>query len=123
MDSSSGGRLCFPAVHSQVLAPTGVAVPSHFARPYVVNVPDGSNGGVESSRKWGRQSLDLNAGPLGLDVDSRDETSSLVSRQLSVSGSSALADEQSRIYQVSGGGVLKRKEPEGGWDGYKHSWQ
>ncbi|KAJ4826326.1 hypothetical protein Tsubulata_042413 [Turnera subulata] len=117
VDSSSGGRLCFPAVHSQVLTPTGVAVPSHYPRPYVVSLPDGSSsGGAESSRKWGRQSLDLNAGPLGPDIEGRDETSSLMSRQLSVASSPALADEQSRMYQVAGGGVLKRKEPEGGWE-------
>uniref|UniRef100_A0A6N2KKE0 Uncharacterized protein n=1 Tax=Salix viminalis TaxID=40686 RepID=A0A6N2KKE0_SALVM len=109
-----------PAIPSQVLAPT-TAIPSHYPRPsFVVNFPDGnSNGGVESSRKWGRQGLDLNAGPLGPDAEGRDETSSLVSRQLSVASSQALAEEQTRMYQLATGSLLKRKEPEGGWDGYK----
>ncbi|CAK7328965.1 unnamed protein product, partial [Dovyalis caffra] len=124
MDSSSGGRLCFPAMPSQVLAPA-TAMTSHFPRPsYVVNLPDGnSNGGAESSRKWGRQGLDLNAGPLALDTEGREETS-LVSRQLSVASSPALTEEQSRMYQLASGSLLKRKEPEGGWEGYKQSsWQ
>ncbi|XP_037494387.1 uncharacterized protein LOC105640420 isoform X2 [Jatropha curcas] len=124
VDSSSGGRLCFPAMHSQVLAPAG-AVPSHYPRPFVVSLPDSNNNGsVESSRKWGRQGLDLNSGPLGPDIDVRDETSTLASRQLSVASSQALAEEQSRMYQVAAGGLLKRKEPDGGWEGYKQSsWQ
>jgi hypothetical protein len=120
MDSSSGGRLCFPATPSQVLGPA-TAIHSHYPRPsYVVNFPDGnSNGGAESSRKWGRQGLDLNAGPLGPDAEGRDETSSLVSRQLSVASSQALTEEQSRMYHLATGSLLKRKEPEGGWEGYK----
>ncbi|GAV81019.1 BAH domain-containing protein/Med26 domain-containing protein [Cephalotus follicularis] len=124
MDSVSGGRLCFPPAHSQLLGPSG-AVPSHYQRPYIVSLPDGSNiGGIESSRKWGvRQGLDLNAGPGGPDVDVRDETSALALRQLSVASSQAVAEEQARIFQVPGA-VLKRKDPEGGWDGYKQStWQ
>ncbi|XVF12130.1 hypothetical protein REPUB_Repub08aG0088100 [Reevesia pubescens] len=123
VDSSLGGRLCFPPVHSQLLGPAG-AVPSHYPRPYVVSLPDGSNNsGADSGRKWGRQGLDLNAGPGGPDIEGRDETTPLASRQLSVSSSQALAEEQARMYQVPGG-VLKRKEPEGGWDGYKQSsWQ
>ncbi|XP_021592771.1 uncharacterized protein LOC110600267 isoform X2 [Manihot esculenta] len=123
-DSSSGGRLCFPAMHSQVLAPAG-AVPSHYPRPFVVSLLDNNNNGsTESSRKWGRHGLDLNAGPLGPDMEGRDETSSLASRQLSVASSQALAEEQSRMFQVAGGSVLKRKEPDGGWESYKQSsWQ
>ncbi|XP_050225220.1 uncharacterized protein LOC126674760 isoform X2 [Mercurialis annua] len=124
VDSSSGGRLCFPAVHSQVLAPAG-AVPSQYTRPFVVSFPDSNNNaGTESSRKWGRQGLDLNAGPLGLDMEGRDETPSIVARQLSVANSLGLANEQARIYQVAGGGISKRKEPENGWEGYKQpSWR
>ncbi|XVF50283.1 hypothetical protein PTKIN_Ptkin04bG0083800 [Pterospermum kingtungense] len=118
VDSSPGGRLCFPP-NSQLLGPAAT-VSSHYPRPYVISVPDSSNNGVsESVRKWGRQGLDLNAGPGGPDIEGRDETT-LASRQLSVA---ALAEEQARMYQVPGG-VLKRKEPEGGWDGYKQSsWQ
>ncbi|KAL5747256.1 hypothetical protein ACOSP7_024256 [Xanthoceras sorbifolium] len=123
MDSSSGGRVCFPAVNSQLIGPAG-AVPSHYPRPYVVSLPDGSNSAsAESSWKWGRQGLDLNAGPGVPDIEGRDETSPLVPRQLSVAGSQALAEEQARMYQMAGG-VLKRKEPEGGWDGYNRpSWR
>ncbi|KAK8599605.1 hypothetical protein V6N13_077520 [Hibiscus sabdariffa] len=121
-DSSSGGRFCFPPVHSQLLGPAG-AVPSHYPRPPYVSLPDCNNSGAESGRKWGRQGLDLNAGPGGPDIEGRDETAPLASRHLSVASSQALAEEQARMYQLPGG-VLKRKEPEGGWDGYKQSsWQ
>jgi hypothetical protein len=123
VDSSSAAKVCFPAVHTQFLGPAG-AVSSHYPRPYVVSFPDGnSNSSAESSRKWGRQGLDLNAGPGGLELEGRDESSPLPPRQLSVASSQAIADEQARMYQVAGGAV-KRKEPEGGWDAYKQSpWQ
>ncbi|KAF5476853.1 hypothetical protein F2P56_003545 [Juglans regia] len=122
VDSSSVGKVCYPAVHTQFLGPAG-AVSSHFPRPYVVSYPDSSNNSSgESSRKWGRHALDLNAGPGGQDIEGREETS-LPPRQLSVASSQFIANEQARMYQVAGG-VLKRKEPEGGWDGYKQSpWQ
>ncbi|WCJ36354.1 BAH domain TFIIS helical bundle-like domain [Euphorbia peplus] len=126
VDSTSGGRICFPAVHSQVLGPPPGAVQSHYTRPFLVGLPDSNNRGApESSRKWGRQGLDLNTGPLSPDREGRDETSSsLASRQLSVANSQAIAEEQSRMFQVAGGAVLKRKEPDGGWEGYKQSpWQ
>ncbi|XP_011028605.1 PREDICTED: uncharacterized protein LOC105128577 [Populus euphratica] len=123
VDSSSGGRLCFPTVPSQVVAQVGV-VSSHYPRPYAVNLADSNNNGaVESSRKWVRQGLDLNAGPLGADIEGRNETSALASRQLAVASSQAHAEELSRMYQATSGGY-KRKEPEGGWDVYKQSsWQ
>ncbi|KAG7951748.1 hypothetical protein I3843_12G024300 [Carya illinoinensis] len=116
-DSSSGGKVCFSAVHPQFLGPAG-AVSSHYPRPYV-SFPDGSNNSSgESSSKWGRRVLDLNAGPGSLDIEGRDEAS-LPPRQ----PSGASADGQAMIYPMAGG-VLKRKEPEGGWDGYKQSsWQ
>ncbi|KAJ0236386.1 Bromo adjacent homology (BAH) domain-containing protein [Hirschfeldia incana] len=122
MDSSSSGRLCFPPVNSQMLGP-GVAIPSNYPRPYVVNLPN-SNGGVadsNNSAKWLRSGLDLNSGPGGHETDGREEAA-LVQRQLSSSGSLPLKDE-ARMYQMSGG-TLKRKEPDSGWDGYKQSsWQ
>ncbi|KAL6178178.1 hypothetical protein ACLB2K_049697 [Fragaria x ananassa] len=60
---SSAGRLCIPNVRSQLLGP-GNMIPSNYPRPYLINVPDGSNNNsAENSRKWGRQGLDLNAGP------------------------------------------------------------
>ncbi|KAE8694551.1 39S ribosomal protein L47 [Hibiscus syriacus] len=120
---SSAGRLPFPTVHSQLLGPAS-AVPFHFPRPYIVNLPDGSNSsGAESGRKWGRQGPDLNAGLSGSNIEGRDETTPLVPRQLSVAGSLSPAEEQARMY-LAPGGIFKRKEPEGGWDGYKQSsWQ
>ncbi|XP_021591967.1 uncharacterized protein LOC110599722 isoform X1 [Manihot esculenta] len=124
VDSSSGGRLCFPMVHSQVLAPAG-AVPSHYPRPFVVSVQDNSNISCsKSSRKWGRQGLDLNSGPLGPDLEGRDEPAAVASKKLSVASSQAITEEQSRMFQVAGSGILKRKEPEGRWEGCKQSsWQ
>ncbi|KAE8709626.1 39S ribosomal protein L47 [Hibiscus syriacus] len=115
-DSSSGGRFCFPPVHLQLLGPAG-AVPSHYPRPpYVVSLPDGSyNSGAEGGKKWGRQGLDLNAGPGGPDIEGRDETAPLASRHLSVGSSLALAEEQARMYNVSGG-VLERSLREDGMD-------
>lgn len=126
LDSSSAGGLCFPAVPSQLVGAAS-AVSSHYPRPYVISLPDGStNGGGESSRRWVRQGLDLNAGPGGTEMDGRDERLSSASRQLSVTSSQTLAEEQMRMYQVAGA-ALKRKEPEGGWDAdrfsYKQPWQ
>nr|KYP52877.1 hypothetical protein KK1_025263 [Cajanus cajan] len=119
---TSGNRLCFPAVNSQLMGPAGTVSP-HYPRHFVVGLSEGSNSGsAETSRKWARQGLDLNAGPGGSDIEGRDETSSLQSRQLSVASSQALAEEHARI-QLSGS-VRKRKEPDGGWDGYNQSsWQ
>ncbi|KAJ1387166.1 Transcription elongation factor, TFIIS/CRSP70, N-terminal, sub-type [Sesbania bispinosa] len=121
--STPGSRLCFPAVNSQLMGPAGT-VSSHYPRPYVVGLPDGSNSSssAETSRKWARQGLDLNAGPGGSDIEGRDESSSLPSRQLSVACSQAIAEEHARIQLA--GSVHKRKEPDSGWDGYKQSsWQ
>ncbi|KAE9467355.1 hypothetical protein C3L33_00732, partial [Rhododendron williamsianum] len=115
MDSSSSGRLSFPTVNSQSLGPVS-AVSSQYPRPYVVSLPDGSSDvGIDNSRKWMRQGLDLNAGPGNVDAEGRDETMAFASRQLSVARSQALAEEQARMYQQVAGGVFKRKEPEG-WD-------
>ncbi|KAI4336105.1 hypothetical protein L6164_014675 [Bauhinia variegata] len=123
VDSMSGGRLCFPGVNSQLIGPAGT-VSSQYPRPYVVSLTDGSNSSsAESSRKWGRQGLDLNAGPGGPDIEGRDENSPLVPRQLSVAGSKALAEEQARMFQLAGS-IPKRKEPDSGWESYEQpSWQ
>ncbi|XP_050376347.1 uncharacterized protein LOC126793771 [Argentina anserina] len=120
---SSAGRICIPTVRSQLLGP-GNMIPSNYPRPFVVNVPDGnSNSSAENSRKWGRQGLDLNAGPGGPDLEGRDMTSPLAPWQFSVASSQTLAEEQARMFQMPGG-TFKRKEPEGGWDGYKQpSWK
>ncbi|KAL2459404.1 BAH domain [Forsythia ovata] len=125
VDSSSGGRLFTAPVTSQFLGHVG-AVSSQFPRPYLVSLP-GGGGGLDNNRKWGRPGLDLNAGPGAVDMEGREEMLPLASRQLSVARSQALAEEQARMLSVSGG-ILKRKEPEGGWDNesirYKQSsWQ
>ncbi|KAM7471333.1 hypothetical protein LguiA_009516 [Lonicera macranthoides] len=128
MDSSSGGRICFPATNnSQLQGPA--AGSSQYPRPYMVsNLQDGSsNGGMENNRKWSRQGLDLNAGPGGPDIEGRDETFCLPSRQHSFASQQALVEEQARMLQMAGG-LHKRKEPDGGWDTegirYKQSsWQ
>ncbi|KAF5203228.1 Bah domain [Thalictrum thalictroides] len=129
LDSSSTAGLCFPAVPSQLVgAAAASAVSSHYPRPYVISLPDGStNGMAENSRRWVRQGLDLNAGPAGTDIEGRDERLPSASRQFSGASSQTLAEEQMRMFQAAGAG-LKRKEPEGGWDterfSYKQpSWQ
>lgn len=88
-----------------------------------MSISYGSNSAsAESSSKWGRQVLDLNAGPGVPDIEGRNETPSFVPRQLSVAGAQVLLEDQARMYQIAGG-HLKRREPEGGWDGYKRpSW-
>ena len=127
VDSTPGGPLCFPGIPSQLIGPAGVA-PQLYPRPFVMGLPgSASNAGAEN-RKWGSQGLDLNAGPGGTDAERRDERLPPALRQLPVAGSQSLAEEQLKMYQVAGG-VLKRKEPDGGWDaadrfGYKQpSWQ
>ncbi|KAH1201645.1 hypothetical protein GmHk_17G048295 [Glycine max] len=122
VDTTSGGRLCFPAVNSQLIGSVG-NVSVHYPRPYVVSLPDGSNSSsAENCRRRTRQGLDLNAGP-GSNLEGRDDSSPLVPRQLSVASSQAQLEEQARIFHLSSD-VLKRKEPDGGWDGYKQtSWQ
>jgi len=127
VDSSSGAPSCFSAIPSQLVGPAGAVSSSHYARPYVVSLPEGSTvAGSESSRKWGRQVLDLNAGPGGADIDVKDDRLSSASRQLPITSSHAFMEEQARMYQMSGGG-MKRKERDGGsWDErfYKQpSWQ
>ncbi|XP_057982957.1 uncharacterized protein LOC131167908 isoform X2 [Malania oleifera] len=112
-DSSSGGPLCFPAIPSQLVGPAGL-VSSHYPRPYVMNLAGGTSNVVTESKRWGGQGLDLNAGPGTTDVERRDERMPL--RQLPVASSQAMVDEQLKMYQQVAGGVLKRKEPDGGWD-------
>ncbi|CAA2956598.1 BAH domain [Olea europaea subsp. europaea] len=115
VDSSSGGRLFTTPGNSQFLGHGG-AVSPQLPRPFLVNLPDSSsNGSLDNNRKWGRPGLDLNAGPGAVDIEGREEMLPLASRQLSVASSQALLEEQARILSVPGG-ILKRKEPEGGWD-------
>ncbi|KAK9272523.1 hypothetical protein L1049_002896 [Liquidambar formosana] len=126
VDSSSGGAPGFHAIPSQLVGPASV-VPSHYPRPYVMGFPGGTSNVGPESRKWGGQGLDLNAGPGGSDIERRDDRLPSALRQLPVAGSQAPADEQLKMYQVPSG-VLKRREPDGGWDAadrfYKQpSWQ
>ncbi|KAL9170770.1 hypothetical protein ABFS82_04G168100 [Erythranthe guttata] len=114
-DSASGPRLFVPSVNSQYLGPVG-SVTSQFQRPYVVSLPEmNNNGGLESNIKWVRQGLDLNTGPEAVESAGRGDMWPLSSGQHSGPSSQALAEEQARMFSVSGG-ILKRKEPEGGWD-------
>ncbi|KAI9078070.1 hypothetical protein K1719_039995 [Acacia pycnantha] len=128
MDSSTAGGLCFPTMPSQLVGAGGV-VSSNFPRPYVMSLPGGTSNMIPESRKWGGQSLDLNSGPGGSDTERRDDRLPSGLKQPPVSSSQALMEEQMKMFQVAGG-VLKRKEPDGGWDGadrynsYKQpSWQ
>lgn len=128
MDSSTAGGLCFPTMPSQLVGPGGV-ISSNFPRPYVMSLPGGTSNVMPENRKWGGQALDLNSGPGSADTERRDDRLSSGLRQPPVSSSQALMEEQMKMFQVAGG-VLKRKEPDGGWDGadrfnsYKQpSWQ
>ncbi|XP_057785628.1 uncharacterized protein LOC131003164 [Salvia miltiorrhiza] len=126
-DASSGTRLFAPPVNSQLLGPVG-AISSQFQRPFMVGLPDNSsNSGLENSRKWGRQGLDLNAGPGAVEGDVREDNLPHSSSQHSVINSHVQAEEQARLYPASAN-ILKRAEPDGGWDKenfrYKQSsWQ
>ncbi|KAL0318417.1 UNVERIFIED_CONTAM: hypothetical protein Sangu_1997900 [Sesamum angustifolium] len=70
-DSSSGAKLFAPPVNSQLLGSVG-AISSQFQRPYMVSLPDSSSNGLENNRKWGRQGLDLNAGPGAVESEVRE---------------------------------------------------
>ncbi|KAL3655350.1 hypothetical protein CASFOL_001136 [Castilleja foliolosa] len=114
-DPSSGARIFSPPVNSQYLGPVG-NVASQFQRPYVVGLPGVSNnGGLNSNRKWARQGLDLNAGPGNMENEVKEEMLPYSSGQRSVASFQALAEEQARMFSVSGG-ILKRREPDDGWD-------
>lgn len=124
VDSSSGGSY-FPQIPSPLMGAPG-AVTSSYARPYMISLPEGSSvGGSDSTRKWGRHGLDLNAGPGNAEEVKDDRVPS--TRQMHAASSQGFIDDHSRLYQVSGG-VLKRKEPDGGWEPERYtfkqpSWQ
>ncbi|KAK1292225.1 hypothetical protein QJS10_CPB17g00572 [Acorus calamus] len=120
MGTSSGGGACFPTISSQLVGP-GTAVSTHYPRPYLISPSEGSSG--VSDHKWGRQGLDLNAGPGSMDAEGRDDRLPTVRQQLSVAGSQTFVEEQGRIYQVVGGAGSKRKEPEGGWDAERFTYK
>lgn len=126
MDSSTVGGLCFPTMPSQPVGPGGV-VSSSYPRPYVMSLPGGTSNVISDSRKWGSQSLDLNSGPGGTDTERRDDRLPSGLRQMSVPNSQASMEDHLKMFPMAG--ALKRKEPDGGWDGterlsYKQpSWQ
>ncbi|KAL6549384.1 hypothetical protein OROHE_008501 [Orobanche hederae] len=126
-DPSSGARIYRPPVNSHYVGPAGI-VPSQFQRPYVVGLADVSNnGGLNSNKKWGRHGLDLNAGPGTMDSEVKEGMLPHSSGQHSLTSFQTLAEEHARVFSVSGG-ILKRREPEGGWDSenvrHRHSsWQ
>ena len=126
MDSSTVGGLCFPTMPSQPVGPGGV-MSSTYPRPYVVSLPGGTSNIIPDSRKWGSQSLDLNSGPGGTDTERRDDRLPSGMRQMPVPSPQALMEDHLKKFQMAG--ALKRKEPDGSWDGtdrftYKHpSWQ
>ncbi|XP_047325201.1 uncharacterized protein LOC124928991 [Impatiens glandulifera] len=104
------------AQYSQMLGPTAAA---QYPRPPYVSILDSNNSIGESNRKWGRQNLDLNAGPGAVEFDSKEDSSSMVARQFSVASCQGLAEEQARMcQQLASNNGVKRKDPppEGGWD-------
>ncbi|CAN8277464.1 unnamed protein product [Cochlearia groenlandica] len=119
-------RLCFPHVNSQIMGQGVAMAPSNYPRPYGGGVSD------KKETKWLRPSgLDLNTGPGQGGGGGGGHEAEETQRQLLSSSSSSsaygllpLRDDEARMYQMSGG-VLKRKEPDGGWDGYKQpsTWQ
>ncbi|KMT10525.1 hypothetical protein BVRB_5g116490 [Beta vulgaris subsp. vulgaris] len=114
MDPTGGGRIS--AIPSQLVG-NAAGVSFQYPQAYVVSraIPDASNNNViESNHKWGKQGLDLNSGPGVLDMEVRDESLPIVSRQVSTMNSQSLAEEQARMYSM--GGHVKRKEPDGGWN-------
>ncbi|XP_019102858.2 uncharacterized protein LOC104885715 [Beta vulgaris subsp. vulgaris] len=114
MDPTAGGRIS--AIPSQLVG-NAAAVPFQYPQAYVFSrsIPDVSNNSViESNHRWGKQGLDLNSGPGVSDVEGRDESLPIVSRQVSTINSQSLAEEQARMYSM--GGPVKRKEPEAGWN-------
>ncbi|XP_042049323.1 uncharacterized protein LOC121794970 isoform X3 [Salvia splendens] len=125
-DSSTVRPFASP-VNSQYLGPV-VSVTSPFQRPFMVTFPGISNNSmVESNRQWSRQGLDLNSGPGPLESDVREVMLPLSSVQHAVSTSQGLAEDQARIFSISGS-ILKRKEPNGDWDNEsfrrkQSSWQ
>uniref|UniRef100_A0A803NC18 TFIIS N-terminal domain-containing protein n=1 Tax=Chenopodium quinoa TaxID=63459 RepID=A0A803NC18_CHEQI len=115
MDPTATGRMS--AIPSQLVG-NAAAVSFQYPHAYVVSrsIPDtGNNSVIGSNHKWRKQGLDLNCGPGVMDVEGKDESLPIVYRQVSNISSQTLADEQARMYSM-GGGHMKRKEPEGGWN-------
>ncbi|KAK8967779.1 hypothetical protein KSP40_PGU014697 [Platanthera guangdongensis] len=112
VDSSSGVSY-FPPIASP-LAGAGAPVPTPYGRPYMISLPEGGTaGGSDGGRRWGRSGLDLNAGPGNAEEAKEDRAPS--TRQLHAASSQGFMEDQARLYQVAGS-VLKRKEPDAGWE-------
>ncbi|KAK4394626.1 hypothetical protein Sango_1616900 [Sesamum angolense] len=105
---------CFaPPVNSQLLGSVG-AISSQFQRPYMLSLPDSSSNGLENNRKWGRQGLDLNAGPGAVESEVREDMLPPPSSQHSVASSQALTEDQARMYSMSGSLLKRKSQMEGG---------
>ncbi|KAL8141978.1 hypothetical protein V2J09_015010 [Rumex salicifolius] len=120
---SSAPRFYAPAIPAQFVG-SAAAIPSQYLRPSIVSVPDiGGNSVGQSSQNFGRQGLDLNSGPgSSLDIEGRDRTLNMSTRQFGAVNPQGLPGEQARTYQVTGG-LSKRKEPDGGWDADGNSYK
>ncbi|KAF8689189.1 hypothetical protein HU200_041974 [Digitaria exilis] len=114
-NSVPAGMPYFPSISPSLVGPTG-ALPAQHSRQYAINLPEGSSSsGRDSNHKWDSQVLDLNSGPVSIDIEGKDERLPLPSRQNLISAPNAFTDEQGRIYQIPGVGT-KRKEPDGSRD-------
>ncbi|KQK01972.1 hypothetical protein BRADI_3g59577v3 [Brachypodium distachyon] len=126
-NSASAGVPYFPTLAPALVGSTG-GLPAQHARPYTINLTEGSSSdGHDSNWKWRRQGLDLNSGPGSIDMERKDERVPSSIRQNLITPPQAFVEEQTRMYQMQGVGI-KRKEPEGSWDAersaYKQlSWQ
>ena len=67
---------------------------------------------ILESRKWGSQSIDLNSGVGGVDLEQRDDSLPLGLKLLFTPNSQSLIHEQMKMYQVAS--ALKWKELDGG---------
>lgn len=125
VDSSTGGGPVFPPVASQLAGPAN-PISSAYLRPVLISHPDSSASSSvsTSSQRWGRQSLDLNAGPGIADTAEGREEKLISMRQQFVAGSQLSVEDQARLFQVvTSGGGLKRKDPEGGWEMFPYNKQ
>ncbi|KAG9155969.1 hypothetical protein Leryth_012038 [Lithospermum erythrorhizon] len=114
IDPSTGGRV-FPAPSSSQLMAAAEGISSQYPSHYLMRHPDG-NSFSSADSKWGKPGqLDLNAGLGSMDIDGSTEVLPVASNRISMASSQSVAEEQAKIYQVGGGG-LKRKEYDRGWD-------
>ncbi|KAK9747943.1 hypothetical protein RND81_02G025400 [Saponaria officinalis] len=116
IDPAAGGR--FSAIPSQLVG-NAAAVSFQYPHAYGVQRPiqDVNSGVFDSNQRWGKLGLDLNSGPGAIDLEWRNGLipTVSVSRQVSAINLRPLVKDQARMFSM-GGGILKRKEPDGGWN-------